>query len=360
MKHPRLVLSPEIINIIRKDSLQAEEQGQLSPEQLELIYREKWFHLFVPKERRGLQLSLPEAVRLEENIAYADGSMGWVVTLCAGAAMFIGYFSEELANEIFGESHVCLAGSGQVNGTAKMIDGGFEISGSWPYASGAPHATHFTVNCTVEGSEKVQSFIFKKEEVKLHPNWKYIGLNATAGYSFSVKNLRIPANRTFIIDPAHATLPHPVYRYPFLQLAETTIAANISGMCLYFFDVAKELLTKKHKSHARSEGVKNKGLQLIVSGEAEIELLRQKFYTALDASWLSHEANNEISNLQLNAVSKASLNLARQSRNLVNHLYPYCGLYAARTDTMINQVWRNINTASQHTLLVSTSDVQLK
>jgi len=357
MMYPRSVLSHEIINIIRKDFVQAEEQGQLSHEQLELIYRQKWFHLFVPQERGGLQLSLPEAVRLEENIAYADGSVGWVVTLCAGAAMFIGYFSEDLANEIFDGPRVCLAGSGQVNGTAKMIDGCFEISGFWPYASGAPHATHFTANCTVEGSGKVQSFIFKKEEVTLHPNWKYIGLNATAGYSFSVNNLRIPANRTFIIDPAHATLPHPVYRYPFLQLAETTIAANISGMCLHFFNLAKELLTKKQKTHSRSEGVKNKGLQLIASGEAEMELLRQKFYTALDASWLSHEAKNEATTLQLNAVSQASLDLAQGSRNLVNQLYPYCGLYAARTDTMINQVWRNINTASQHTLLLSSGDV---
>ncbi|MCW3107567.1 MAG: hypothetical protein JWQ09_2073 [Segetibacter sp.] len=352
MMYSRSVLSPEIINIIRKDCLQAEEQGKLSPEQLELIYHQKWFHLFVPKEQGGLALSLPEAVQLEENIAYADGSVGWVVTLCAGAAMFIGYFSEDLVNEIFINPHVCLAGSGQVNGTAKIIDGCFEITGSWPYASGAPHATHFTANCIVEGSGQVQSFIFKKEEVTLQPNWIYIGLNATAGYSFSVNDLRIPANRTFVIEPAHTRLPDPVYRYPFLQLAETTIAANISGMCLHFFNLAKDLLITKQKTHSRSEGVKNKGLQLIASAEVEMELLRQKFYSALEASWSSHVANNEITRLQLNAVSKSSLDLARQFRNRVNELYPYCELYAARTDTIINQVWRNINTASQHTLLL--------
>lgn len=349
------LLSREMINIIRRDSLQAEEQGRLSAGQLELIYGEKWFHLFVPKESGGLNLSLPEAVRLEENIAYADGSVGWVVTLCAGAAMFIGYFSKDLANEIFSDPHICLAGSGQANGTAKTIKGGFEINGSWPYASGAPYATHFTANCVVEPGGQIQSFVFKKEEVTLHADWDYMGLKATAGYSFLAKDLSIPANRTFIIDPEHARLSHPVYRYPFLQLAETTIAANISGMCLSFFDLAKHLLAERQHFNARSEGAKNKGLELITSGSAKIGFLRQKFYNALDTSWLSHIANNEITPLELYAVSQSSLDLAQQSRNLVNQLYPYCGMHAARTDTMINLVWRNINTASQHALLVASA-----
>jgi hypothetical protein len=45
------------------------------------------------------------------------------------------------------------------------------------------------------------------------------------------------------------------------------------------------------------------------------------------------------------------MELAQQARMLVNELYAYCGMEAAQTNTVINQVWRNINTASQHTLL---------
>lgn len=348
-----LVLPSEIVNIIRKECSYAEKQGKLSAVQLDLVYRKKWFHLFVPKEYSGLALPLPQAVRLQESIAYADGSLGWVVTLCAGAAMFVGYFSKELANEIFANPYfICFAGSGQVNGIAKVIDNGFEITGNWPYASGAPDATHFTANCVIENAGQTQSFVFKKDEVFLQSNWSYIGLNATAGYSFSVKNLKVAANRAFIIDPAYAVLPDPVYKYPFLQFAETTIAANISGMCLSFFDLAKDQLTKKQNTHNKSKEVKDKGLQLIDASMDEMKDLRQKFYEALNKSWLSHVCENKIPALELNTVSQTSLDLARKARNLVNELYPYCGLYSARTDTLINQVWRNINTASQHTLLV--------
>ncbi len=354
MNHLYSGLPHEITSLIRKDSLKAEAQGRLSPEQLALIYREKWFHLFVPEEYGGLAMSLPDAVRLEERIAYADGSVGWVVTLCGGAAMFIGYFEEELIREIFTGHQVCLAGSGQASGSAKIINGGFEINGCWPYASGAPHATHFTANCVMNGSGQIQSFVFKKEEVTLHPTWKYIGLNATAGFSYSVKNLKIPVNRAFRIDPDHARLSHPVYRYPFLQLAQATIAVNTSGMCLCFFDLANDLLTGKQHEGSRAEAVKNQGPQLVTSSIATLDTLRKEFYASLDASWSDHVANHTITPSQLHTVSQTSQHLAQQSRNLVNQLYPYCGLNAARTETHINQVWRNINTASQHTLLLQT------
>ncbi len=345
-------LSPELMATIRAQSPIAEKQGTLTTVQLRLIYEQKWFHLFVPRQYGGLELSLPEVVRLEENLAYVDGSLAWVVTLCAGAGMFVGYLGEDLAKEIFDDPHACLAGSGQSNGLAKSAGNYFEVSGSWPYASGAPHATHFTGNCIVNGTDQIQSFIFKKEEVQLQPNWHYIGLNATAGYSYAVKETIIPSNRAFIIGAAFAQLPQPVYRYPFLQLAETTIAANISGMCMNFFELAKGLLNKKENTNTRSERVKQKGLQLVDSGTHKIELLRKRFYDALDTSWSSHLAHGSIPAKELLTVSQSSIRLAQLSRNLVNKLYPYCGLDAARTDTCLNQVWRNINTASQHTLLL--------
>jgi hypothetical protein len=50
-------------------------------------------------------------------------------------------------------------------------------------------------------------------------------------------------------------------------------------------------------------------------------------------------------------VSLYSRNLAKISRECVDLLYPYCGLAAANTDTEINQVWRDLHTASQHALL---------
>ena len=54
----------------------------------------------------------------------------------------------------------------------------------------------------------------------------------------------------------------------------------------------------------------------------------------------------------MQAVQAASLALVATARSAVDGLYPYCGLYAAREDSIINRVWRDFHTASQHALLL--------
>jgi alkylation response protein AidB-like acyl-CoA dehydrogenase len=333
--HPSSLLSADLVKAIRDEMPEAERSGLLTATQIDIIRRNRWFHLFVPKDLQGSDLSLPDAVRLEESIAWADGSTGWVVTLCAGAAMFVGYFDDGLAREVFSEPNVCIAGSGQATGTALRTGHDFVVNGSWDYSSGAPHATHFTANCVVEG-EEVRSFIFKRNEVTLSRNWDYMGLNATAGHSFSVRDLKLPLNRSFLIDPSAAVLPAPVYRYPFLQLAHATLAVNLSGMSVYFFDLAAPLMKSIAARH-----------QLEYANQA-LQSLRGEFYAELDHSWQLH-LMNEIFSLQ--KFNKISIALAQECRELVDSVYPFCGLIAARKDTPVNQVWRNIHTASQHALL---------
>ncbi len=343
------LLSAALVHQLQQQAPAAEAQGQLTAEQLAIIYREHWFGIFVPQDYGGLGLSLPQAVRLEENIAFADGSVGWVVTLCAGAGMFIGYLDEALRTEIFSDPFVCLAGSGQAYGQATKYGNEYIVTGHWPYASGSPHATHFTANCQVEGTDDVLAFIFKQGEVTLQPTWSYIGLQATAGYSFSVRELVIPANRAFRISANHITLPDPVYRFPFEQLAESTIAGTLAGMCTGFFDLAEQYLVARQQTNPGP--VVSKGIDHLSVCRKQTESARETFYQALDECWAAHVSGTNKLHL-LKAVSRQSRCFAAISRNLVNELYPYCGLEAARTVSPINQVWRNINTASQHHILL--------
>jgi alkylation response protein AidB-like acyl-CoA dehydrogenase len=353
MKHPSVLLPDDMIAAIRSYAADAEQLGRLSPEQLQLIAEQRWFHLFVPEAYGGLNLSLPQAVRLEESIAFADGSLGWVVTLCAGASLFVGYFEEAVAKSIFANPRVCLAGSGHVGGTANTIAEGFEVTGSWPHASGALHADYFTANCLIKKTGKIQSFIFTREEVTIQPNWNYMGLQATAGHSFSVEKLIVPSNHAFTIEPAYARLHQPVYKFPFLPLAETTIAANLSGMCLYFLDLAEAIIFKKEHTDPAAKSLALRGIRLLAEASTTIQTLREQFYAVLDQSWQAHVMNHHLEAETLSAISNTSRQLAHQARNWVNLVYPHCGLTAARTDSAINMVWRNIHTASQHPLLNS-------
>ena len=239
IKHPSEFLPAMVSDQIRDDAFKGEQEKSLTVTQRNIIHEQKWLNMYVPKAYGGLDLSLPEILRIEEGLSWADGSTGWVVTLCSGAAWFIGFLNNDLAKGIFLNDKVCFAGSGAVTGTASKTLNGYEIEGYWKYATGSLFATVFTVNCQIkengvlllqaDGTPVVQSFLLKKDEVIVHRTWSSMGMIATGSHSIEIKNVIVPVDRTFFIRPNHATLKDPIFQYPFLQLAETTLAVNLSG-----------------------------------------------------------------------------------------------------------------------------------
>ena len=351
---PSAFLPEGVAGRVRKVAAAAEKLGRLHPDVLALAYEQQWFRALVPKRYGGLALPLPAMVRLEEGLSWADGSLGWTVTLCSGAGWFAGFFppasfpemggqapkAEKVEpDDLFGDPGLCLAGSGTASGRAEVVDGGYQVSGRWPYASGAAHATAFTANCVIyeggmqvmaEGDPLVRPFLFLREEVVVDYDWNAMGLMATGSHGFAVRDLVVPAGRAFRIAAEAAIDNDPLYRYPFMPLAEATLAANSSGMARHFLDCFAEL------------GVGGSDLEAAM---LELDERRMIFYRELDRSWEQGSRGLQ------EGVSRASKELAAAALNWVDKLYPKAGLGAARVDTEINRAWRDLHTASQHPLL---------
>lgn len=345
---------------IRKHAAASEETGMLHPEIISLIEQERWFKLYLPEEFGGINIDLPSILRLLESIAMADGSTGWTVTLCSGASWFAGFLDDQLRDNVFKNAGSCVTGSGAVSGSAVKVPGGYLINGLWKYASGALHATHFSANCVIKnndgsvmqdenGEEMVRSFIFDRKDVTTTPTWSYIGMVATGSHGFAVTDLFVPENRAFQIN-SDLKIHTNADNYPFLQLAETTLAVNFSGMALHFLEIAESQVLSadnlkrvpEHQAQIINEEFATQKQTLLDS--------RRKAFEVADQSWRNLQ-DGTLTDELLAEVSRASRDLAHVSRRLTDNLYVYCGLEAAKTDSILNRIWRDIHTASQHSLL---------
>ncbi len=63
--HPSKFVASEYIDRIRNTASAAEHLQRLHPDQLSTLIEQNWLNMFVPKEYGGLELSLPEGVRIE-------------------------------------------------------------------------------------------------------------------------------------------------------------------------------------------------------------------------------------------------------------------------------------------------------
>lgn len=332
--HPSEYISSEIADTLRKHALSAEEDKSLTTEQLAVIHNEQWFDLFVPESHGGLGKNFPDAVRLQEAIAWADGSTGWTVTLCSGAGWFVGFLDPASAVEILNDPLHCIAGSGKQTGVANPVQGGYEISGSWSHATGAPYATAFTFNCMADN--QLRSFWVPGKHVTIRETWDAMGMVATASHSFELCRVFVPTEQSFIIDPSSAHLKDIIFRFPFQQFAEATLAVNISGMTMRFLELCESIERPK---------------QVLPAFMNTVQVARSEFYQSVDESWEELVSTGQLGEPSAEGLTKAAKQLAAVCRSVVNDVFPLCGLIVARRTTEINRVWRNLQTASLHVLL---------
>lgn len=345
------MVSDSLIYRLLEQEGSAEEANRLTREQLDIIYSQKWFKMYVPKHLGGLELNLLEAVRLQEALACLDGSLAWTVTLCSGAVYFVGFIDTHLHQEWFSGAEICWGGSGMSSGTASRRDDGFLIRGQWKYATGSPHNTVFTANCQLldetenplldtEGLPEFRSFFFRKDEVKVLEDWDTMGLRSTASNSFLVQNLKVSADRMFSIDPDARTLHASVFRYPFMVFAQFTLGINYLGMMISYFDELHKILMNKAAVIPQD---------LILAREF-MATSKDMFYENLVQTEEKIQCNATLSAHEQERIGKMAGDLVKNGLMHVTKCFPLAGMLGAQPHSRLNRIWRNLFTATQHSI----------
>lgn len=355
-------LNEQTIAVIRDSQAKSILAKQLVAEQLDLIYKNNWFNIWVPVEYKGLNLNFIDGFRLIKNLAYWDGAFSWTVTLCSGANMFSGFIEYEVAREVFENPKVCFGGSGRANGKAVFEDGKYHLTGVWQYATGAPHLTHFTLNAFVydgeiqrideQGEPVVYSFFVPREYVLIHYDWDTFGLECTASHSFSLEKVAIDKGYAFKLTPSSRKVDNTLYKIPFMTFAELTLLPNYLGMYKRFLDLVEKYFFDKSKNTDWAEKYSKIRFRQVDRYQQKAELYEQKAEMLILQLWeqVSVDAGN-ISQELLTEIATESRRMVREIREAVATLFPLVGISGAQKDNELNIVFRNIFTATQHSLL---------
>ncbi|MFD2826294.1 acyl-CoA dehydrogenase [Leeuwenhoekiella polynyae] len=315
---------------------------KLSPEILEWITSENLWNIWVPKSHGGLELTLTEGLHKLKELAQIDGSLGWTVTLCSGANYFIGNMKRETAQRIFIDTHQkpILGGSGGLFGVAEKTGDQYKLSGTWKYATGGPYLTHVTVNAKIkengkellqeDGSPLFKSFVIPKAGVNLIDDWNTMGMQASRTCSFSIDDLMVEEADSFQYDQFN--LPNPIFKVNFRVFADLTLWVNYIGMATHFKEevlkIDKDLNIKSLKDTITKANQNSNAFAETI--EQQIELGK-----GLTAYFIKHV--HETAAASMRALSQAII-----------EIYPHLGINAARENQVINQIFRDYFTATQH------------
>ena len=193
---------------LRAQQDEADENGCHSPELDEKFVEAGFYRIIQPKMFGGYEFDYPTFYRTMLELARGNPGTGWCVTLGASHSALIGALWPERAQvELFGEDgHFVAPHRAGIPVLIDKVDGGYNISGKWGYASGCPYSTHFLGNAVVRenGKERGVTFIVPREAYTILDDWggdQVLGMRASGSNTVEIKDYFVPDH--WVID----TLP---------------------------------------------------------------------------------------------------------------------------------------------------------
>ena len=228
--------------------------------------------LWAPRALGGWELSPSDFMAVVEAAAALDGSVGWVVGNGGGMSRAAGYLPETVARPWFSDARALVVATTGATGEALPVQGGFKVSGRWPFASGIHHASLVAAPCRVadgSGQGPVLLCYVPAEQAEIIDNWRVSGLRGSGSCDYTLGEVFVPTEHTHDMLTPPATQPGVVYRWPAGLAFSTTVAVVPLGIARAAIDTFVDSLAGRTR-RGTSAALRERELIQSELGRAEV------------------------------------------------------------------------------------------
>jgi indole-3-acetate monooxygenase len=321
------------------------------------------FRMLVPRSLGGDELDPMTVCEVVEDLSIRDGAVGWCAMIGACNGVFGGLLPSAGAAEIYADRDVVLAGQFRPSGTAVQVEGGYRVTGRWPFASGIMHSQWLMGGCQIVeprgGSTGVAKLMFMpRGDATLLDTWHVGGLRGTGSHDFEANDVFVPVCRTVsFADPPVA--PGPLYSLPSIALFATMIASVSLGIARHAIELFKELAGVKKPTY--SQGLLRDGaVAQSHLGEAEgfLRAGRAFLFESLRSAWQAALRGERLTWHDRGLLWLSATQAVTQALHAVDLVYRAGGAASVYTSTHLERCLRDIRAASQH-LTVMTANYEV-
>lgn len=233
--------------LIQEHAEAGSEAGRVEPVVMDALRDAGLLRLTVPRRFGGHETNSRTFVEVLSELARADGSTAWSAMLLNIGNWFATTWCERAQQEIWGENPdagCCVVLASGVVG--ERVEGGYVISGAWPYASGSFASTHAIVGFLADGPDggKIPALaILQPGEWEIERSWNPIGLKGTGSDTVTTSGTFVPDYRIQsmldMVEGDYATeyaRIEPRSRAPFLATGTIIFGAIQIGLGKAVFD----------------------------------------------------------------------------------------------------------------------------
>ncbi len=225
---------------LRERAAAAEELRRMPAETEAAFHENGLFRVLQPARIGGAELDYGILIDLGAVIARACPSSAWNLTNLLSHHWMLAMFEPEAQAEVWDPDPDVLIAASLIfpAGKARAVDGGYVISGRWPFSSGIDSSGWTMLGGVVAATDPAEHriFLLPRADFAIVDTWHAAALRGTGSNDVVVDEAFVPAHRTLAVDdtkggraPGLALNSGVVYRLPVFAMFPYVLAGCALG-----------------------------------------------------------------------------------------------------------------------------------
>lgn len=364
-ERPRLAeIARGLEPLIRAAEREMEDTRDVPETITDALYESGIYRAWLPKELGGLEVHPIEWMECVEELSRINGSVGWLSLLHRGDTSI----PVEEMQRILARGRWITAGNlGRAAGKAVKVEGGYRVSGRWPFSSGSPEATWFFGRSIVHGEDGEPVLnpadgqpaqlvaYFPAEDVILHDTWDGLGLRGSGSGDFEVVDAFVPD--ALVEDTVFGKRPYDraLYRGRLFQLGHAAHALGLARAAIDEF-IALVHQSARRGSFRQARLGREQVHQLAVGkADAMVRAARAFVWNTLEEAYAQAEERDPIDYELRVRIHECTAYAVQTARDAVELVFRQAGSPTVYRGNALERIYRDMATAAQHALVAESS-----
>ncbi|WP_428331845.1 acyl-CoA dehydrogenase family protein [Novosphingobium sp.] len=349
---------------------QTEREGRISADATSRLIAGGLTKVGQPARFGGQGGTPGEIFRIGFELGQACPSTAWCMMIANGLAWLIAYWPIAAQRDVWGDNPDAVVGGTFVpTGKCEATDGGFLVSGAWPFASNCDNTDWFFVAAMLPDVDGAPAgpgwFLVPRADLTIDADsWSVAGMQGTGSKTLIARDpVFVPAHRALrFMDVVRGTTPGRVLPdnvqagFNFATIGGVVLVAPLLGAAQAALDWFATAMRTKVKTSLRpgapASVADGPDAQLCAGQaqariEAALALLTSKI-AAFEAKVLAGEDPSPDDRI---GMRRAIAFAAQQARDVVGDVFAAAGASGAAQGQPIQRLWRDVTVGANHASL---------
>ena len=254
-----------LVPVLKERAAACEENRSLLDETIQDFVEAGFYRILQPAAHGGYEMHPMALYRIAMELAKGCPSSAWCLCLISVHNWEVALLDPKAGEDLWGiDDTVRISSSYAPFGAIERVDGGFKVSGRWPWSSGCDHCEWVFLGGMVPVEEGEmpdhRAYLIPRSDYEIDDTWHVMGLRGTGSKDIVVKDAFVPEYRTqrffdsfMMEDVGTKTFTSAAYKYPFGLVFAYTLATVALGIA----DGALETFSEQMKERlAAYDGAK--------------------------------------------------------------------------------------------------------